>query len=483
MGGSSELPESSLRVFVAEPVGGDGYGGRIGSRLARFPRWRVALVVGALLFVLVGVLLLVGRDDDDGLRIVHGAPDAGFPLRGDGARDEAMIRDAADAWVRRARRDDEAWVDHGRRPDVTVLWAGRISGDTDGVVLAAEQQAAFLHRLRGRDYWQQSDAIVEDADDPVIVAGAEIVLARVGTPVNFRPSTPEGEGSPPLREDAGLWHRGGSSLPPGVLLVPDGLQTRFAERASDRPPVGVFTGVPQSPVVGRLPALRELSPALFRRLSTGPDATISTGAQRLGAAAASLGSRTGRDRPPQRPGALPMVDVVADRTLAPLGPVVVLSSTASLLGSSGSRRADLVAAAGGTMVTGGDAVATAIPLDGADSPLRGDAGPALGTAYVRAETYEREGPSSAADEEPSRVEGPFLLVAGDDAIARIEVRAGRRTVDVDPPVGLVPAPWAAAVGTREPTETDVAILGETANGTLVVPPVPEATVVPVRFED
>jgi len=459
----------------------DGYSSRIGSRLARTHRPRLALALGILLLVAAGVLLLVSRGGDDEVQIVNGAPETGFPLRGDGARDEAMIRSAADAWVRAARRDDERWAE-GDGPEVTVLWAGRVADDRDGVVLAANQRATFLHRLRGRDYWQRSAAVVEDDDDPMIVASSEAVLVRAGAESSFRPATPGGGGAPEVREDDGLWHRGGIALSMGTVLVPDGLQRRYDDRQTERPPVAVFTGA-EAGGSGRIPALRELSPTLFRRLSSGPDAAVSEGAQRLNAAASfPFDQDSDDDREPQRPDALPTLDVVADQQLPPLGPVVVLSSTNSSLGSGRSRRARLVAAAGGTMVAGGDAVAVAIPLDGAQSAWRGAAGPALGAAYVRRDTYPRDD-TRGADEEPTRVDGPFLLVAGDGRVARVEVRAGRRSVDIDGAVGLVPAPWAKEPGTRKASDTDVAVLGEEANGTLVVPSAPASTAVVVRFEE
>lgn len=446
-------------------------------------RTRIAIVAGvALVVILVLVVVLRGGDDED-LRIVRGAPDAGFPLRGAGAGDADAIRAAADAWVRKARRDGDDWADDTSL-EVTVLWAGPLERDTDGVVLVSDRSAAVLQRLRGRDYWQVDDAVTNDADDPVVVAGAGAVLVRQGTRSSFLPGEARGRRSAAVRQDDGLWHRGSTDLATGALLLPDGLRSALSSATPDLPPVGVF--LPGSVVAGgvRTPALRELSPRLLRRLSLDATDLSARGersgpalmsAQRLIAAAGAAGAvrREGAERP--RPRALPRIDLVAEEILPPLGPVVVLSASPSTLGArSDDRRPTLVAAAGGSTVAGRDDAVTAIPLGGsadgarAGDGLRADEGPALGAAYVRREVRDEDATSSTDEEEP-RVEGPFLLVAGDEDVAAVEVRAGRRTLRVPVPLGLVRADWLPSPGPRERTTVDVSILGRTGAGAAVVP--------------
>ncbi|MGX6449100.1 hypothetical protein ACVU7I_13695, partial [Patulibacter sp. S7RM1-6] len=69
----------------------------------RRPALRVA-VVAIVLLVLLVVAVVATSGGDDGPRIVRGAPDADFPLRGDAADDDGMIRAAVDAWRRHDTR-------------------------------------------------------------------------------------------------------------------------------------------------------------------------------------------------------------------------------------------------------------------------------------------------------------------------------------------------------------------------------------------
>ena len=88
------------------------------------------LLAGVLvvLVVLVVVLLAGGSSDDPELKVINGAAAAGFPLRGDLARDSAAIRAAADAWLAYdARKDGDSRVlDHDDDVDMRALWAGRL---------------------------------------------------------------------------------------------------------------------------------------------------------------------------------------------------------------------------------------------------------------------------------------------------------------------------------------------------------------------
>lgn len=448
-------------------------------------------VAAAVVLVLVVVALSTGSDDE--IEIVRGAPDRGFPLRGDLAGDETKIRAAVDAWARSERRDGGTFSGDGG-DGVTVLWAGRTEPGTDTIVLAAEFDAVILTRSDAGDddYWQPSDATIGSASDPVVVAGEDGVLTREGAPSSFRQAGPEGQGSPALRSTAGFWHRAGTSLPDGAVLLPRGLQTRTDPRPEG--PAAVFTGEGA--------AVRVLSPELLRRLDSGPESRQGPDALRLVAAARAAGAGE-RDWREQRgaddrytPQDAPELDLVADRRLEPVGPVLVLG-----VQDRGRDRRSLVAATGDRAIANGDDP-TAVRL-GASEPgreagagLRSPTGPAFGAAYLRtttgadddgaaggsaaggsgsgggAGTNESDDPASDESEGGASV---YLLIAGDAAITRIEVLTGRRTVRRDGPIALVPAPWRRLTDSSGgPRGADVAILGRTSNGSLVVPP-PVAT--------
>ncbi len=428
-------------------------------------RSRSSLVrFGLIAFALVGVAvvaIVVAGGGNDEPEIVRGAPDEGFPLRGDHADDDATIASAVDAWIRRERRGDERWA-RGDAPTVTALWAGRIAPDADGVVLAAEGRAAFLRRLHGRDHWQIAAGIVGEDRDPAIVAAGGAILVREGAEATFRQATPEGGGSPEIRTDDGLWHRGGSSLPEGALVLPDGIETRRA--TGERPPVAVFTA--------DRPTLRALTPVFAERMLSGPESAPSPEAQRLVAAARSSSAPGVRQDSSVAAERLPVLDVVGERTLAPFGPVLVLSSSAAADPGSRTARTTLVAAAGGSAVAGADG-ATAIPLRGATDARRAASGPAIGAAVVRLDADDDERSQDDApsrdDDTSARDETAYLLVAADDEVERIEVLSGRRSQTASPPVALLPAPWARSADDRRGPTNDVAVLGRTADGTLALP--------------
>lgn len=442
----------------------------------------VALAIAVVAVVLLLVVALVPNGSGDEITIVRGAPDRGFPLRGDLAGDETKIRAAVDAWARRERRDGGTFAGDGD-DGVTVLWAGRTEPGTDTIVLAAEFDAVILTRSDAGDddYWQPSDATIGSAEDPVVVAGEDGVLTREGAPNAFRRAGPEGRGGRPLRNTAGFWHRGGSSLPDGTVLLPRGLQTRSDPRPEE--PAAVFTGEGA--------AVRVLSPELLRRLDSGPEARRGPDALRLVAAARAAGTaeRDGRDQrgagDRYTPQDAPELDLVADRRLDPVGPVLVLG-----VQDRGRDRRSLVAASGDRAIANGDEptgfrVGASEPESGlqATAGLRARTGPAFGAAYVRVPAAGEDdddgssaggsgsggggGGSATAGSEDAM----YLLVAGDDEVARIEVLAGRRTVRRDGPVAVVPAPWTRGdPRDRDLRGADVAILGRTAGGALVVPP-------------
>lgn len=404
----------------------------------------VGAVVVALLAILTVVAIVMGGSDEDEISIVRGSPDAGFPLRGDRAGDDAMIRGAVGAWSRRQRRDGGVFAGD-RRGEVTVLWAGRTGAETDAVVLAADLDAAVVTRsgVGGPRSWRVVDASIGSAEDPIVVASENAVLTRADASAGFRRARPDGVGSPVVRETAGLWHQAGTGLPDGAVLLPRGLRSRVRSDRLD--PAAVFTG--------DVAAVRRLSTGLFRRLRSGSASREGPDALRLVAAArgAAADRDAGAGTAPGvgvRPGESPVLDLLSDRVLAPVGPVLILA-----VGTGREERRSLVAALGGEAVANGEDP-TAIRFgDGRPGGLRGRTGPAFGAAHVG-------GATSGGGASP-----PFLLVAGDDDVARIEVLVGRRTIRRPGPVALVPAPWARPGGST----TDVAVLGRTARGELVVP--------------
>jgi hypothetical protein len=411
------------------------------------PRILTGATAGVVLVVLVLVLiaLTTGGDDDD-LRIVRGAPTEGFPLRGDLAGDDALLRDAARAWQRRVERDGDRWR---KGDEVVALWAGR-AGDDDAVVLAASHDAVLVTRDRDREDEPMSvsrASTIGDAERPLLVAFQGAVLVRDGTDPVFRRAETEGAGSPEPRTDAGLLHRGlGTSLPAGALLFPDGVDPRLTR--GDELALVQFTG--------QQGGLRRVSPSLLRRLTSGEESRPGPAAQRLRAAAlAATPSGEGERSAPLEPFEAPRLDLAAERTLGPVGRVLVLRAAPAYGSGSRSRRPRVVAATGGSSVAGRDtAVAfglgTASPTGVGQAPL----GPALGATYVR---------------DPAGSTTPYLLVAGDRDVRRLQVLAGGRSFDAEAGLALVRATRARTEGSTITTAADVAVLGRTAGGRVVVP--------------
>ncbi len=112
----------------------------------RPPRgWLLGGLALAVVLV-VGVVLLVARSSDGPeLTVIDGAPGAGFPLRGDLARDRATIRAAAEAWLADDARedDDDQVLDYDEEVEIRALWAGRL-GDAKVVILANRERAALV---------------------------------------------------------------------------------------------------------------------------------------------------------------------------------------------------------------------------------------------------------------------------------------------------------------------------------------------------
>lgn len=424
-------------------------------------RRRIVLLVAAcaIALVVLVVVLASGSDDDDALKIVHGSPDAGFPLRGDLKGDDGFLHDAAAAWRRRVERDGDEWENGD---EVVALWEGELDAEDQVAVLAADGEAALVTRRPDRpDEPLQVDEArtIRTAEDPRIVAFDEAVLVASRAKPAFRPAETEGQGSPRLQEQEGLFHRGGTALPEGALLFPDGLDHEIP-RPSDRP-AALFTG--------REGAVRILSKELLERLTSGEESRAGAAAQRLRAAALAPGSDDDARRTTARfePYATPELALVADRPLDPIGRTLLLQVKPGIGGSGGSRRPRVVAATGGSSVAGVES-ATAVTLGGLgdeDDGARAPLGPAMGASYVRL---------------PGQRTDAYLLVAGDDEVRSIEVLAGNRRYAEDGPLALFPATWTRADASGFASAADVAVLGRTRNGRLVVPSPPAARAVTVK---
>ena len=88
-------------------------------------RWLLGGLALAVVLIVAVALLAGGSSDDPELTVTNGAAAAGFPLRGNLARDTAGIRAAADAWLAHdARADDDSRVlDHDDDVEMRALWA------------------------------------------------------------------------------------------------------------------------------------------------------------------------------------------------------------------------------------------------------------------------------------------------------------------------------------------------------------------------
>lgn len=410
-------------------------------------RPRLVLLLAAVVAVVVVLAVVLGSgSDEEEVRVVRGTSDGdGFPLRGDRADDDGLIRAAIAAWRTRATRGGATWAGD-RAGEVTVLWAGRTGRDHDTVVLAAGTGAAVLKRNRvaDPDVWGVVPAAIDSAEHPRVVASTAGVLVASGVRSEFRPSEAEATTGTAVRQTDGLWNREGEDVPAGAVVVPRGLSNVGSAAA-------VFTGGP--------PAVRRLSTDLLERLTRGPASRPGPAAQRIVTAARTAGTVPLDDRRAATVGVggartAPRLDLVSERSVAPFGPLLVLSVS----GESGIDRPYVVAAFGGSDAAGAtDARGARLGGFDRDDGLRSVDAPALGAAYVRA---------PGTDDDAA----PYLLVAGDTEVTGIEVLAGRRRQAIDGSAGAVRATWAEGPsgGPVNATE-DVAVLGRTSDGDVVLP--------------
>jgi hypothetical protein len=427
----------------------------------------LAAVLGALVVVLI--VLLVARSGDDGpeLRIVRGAPSAGFPLRGDLARDEGALRAAAAEWLEEDREEDDAvFSDRADELQVTALWAGRV-GDERAVILAHERTAALVtadHERDGEPLWGlRATRPIDDAEAPSIVPFERAILVADDAKGVFRPAERSGASA-----QDGLWRadgRSGLSSPgEGVLVLPDGLtHRRFA--SGKQPPAIVVTG--EDSVV------RTVDAQLANRLVRDPLSFDGPALQRFVAAArGSSGDDEGRrsrvlDGPAE-------VEIVHEGPLEGIGPTTVLSVGADE--ATGGVRPRVVAAVGGSSVANAEG-AERIGLHVEDQQLardglRASRGPAMGASYVRRMPAAPDGGTPGTDDgDAAAAPGPtLLLLAGDRSVRSFELLVGTRRITRPGPVAVVRAPWQSPDGSRRfDRTTDVVLFGRTAGGAVVRP--------------
>lgn len=398
--------------------------------------------VGVVVALLVIVLVVASGDDDgplDGIEFRDGAPDAGFPLRGNLAKDRELAREAARSWQRRATRDGDRWAgDEAGR--VVVLWAGRLSSDKVGVMLAADEDAVFMTRSdreagKDRPYWMTDEATLVSDDDPSVVAAEGGVLVRDGERPIVRPAEVFNQ---PRRItiDDGFVHREDLDLPGGVVLLPAGLG--FVKQ-----PVAALYGV----LASSTPTVAAISPALQQRWTSGPESRPGPAAQRLVDAARAAQGRSSKTGRSSLLMPLAELEFVAERSVPTYGPATLVSAD----NGDPRRRTQLAVAFGGSNIGNGPEPWTVrLKTDGSalQSPARTDIG--LGAAFIRRRSDER----------------PRLLVGATPEVREIRVLAGRRTLTVTAPVGVAETPWDRR---KDRSSADVVVEGRTGAGDVVAP--------------
>ncbi|HYH89769.1 MAG TPA: hypothetical protein VEX67_11080 [Solirubrobacteraceae bacterium] len=399
-----------------------------------------------VLVVLAVVVLARGSSDEPELKVINGAAAADFPLRGDLARDSAAIRAAADAWLAHdARADGDSRVlDHDDDVTMRALWAGRLRG-TKSVILAAGHHAAVVEvESDDASRVQTVSEQIREADDPGVVVFDQAVLVDTEADPVFKSALVRPDGVAPLD---GLWTTAGpnaaSSLPDGALVLRAGLRRSVSSRERTAP-AAIIVSNPSSiwlidaALEAKLvPGSRTFSPPAYQRLvaatTPGLDGEV---------------DRSGRHVDP------PELRLVQDRSLPVLGPTMVLTA------ESRKGRDRVLAAHGGSLVRG---------KDEAEPKGLGERGTDDGDA-----AYGEDGPAFAAaivgtPRQPNQDLSVF--VAGSSQIETIEVLTGRERVTRPGPVAVVPLPAATDLRAGEPARPrgDLAVLGRTRAGTLVVP--------------
>jgi len=395
--------------------------------------------------IAVIAVVVASSSDDDGptLRISH-SDEGGFPLRGGAKADDPMIEEAAEAWLADdAREGDDGVLDHDGEA-MRVLWAGRL-GDSETVVLAADRHAALLRRkldpkgafsVRGIDE-------IRNAQDPRIISFRAAVLVDDQAEPAFMPARVQENDVAP---HDGLWTAGGryaasELLPAGALAVRNGLRRYVGERS---PPATVVTGEQLSTWI--------VDDALLDKLMPGTTTFAPPAYQRFVAAVTPRTSTDGERRQWDRGGEPPELRLVQDRSLPVLGSTMVLTAEGS------AARDQMLAATGGSWTAGKDeAEPVNLSPPTSDDEAYGGDGPPLAAALV----------DRATDERPWRDLSVF--VAGGPEIDTIEVLSGRETVTRPGPVAVIPLPEATDGASDTRIRGDLAVIGRTAGGRVVVP--------------
>jgi hypothetical protein len=399
----------------------------------------------ALILVVAVVVFARGSSDDYELTVTNGADVAGFPLRGDLARDSTAIRAAAEGWLADDAREDEdnQVLDHDDDVELRALWAGRLHGRT-AVILAADRDAALLELGSGDEFDVKDVQPIRAADQPAVVTFDEAVLVDARADPVFMTAGARENDVGPLD---GLWtttgKHAGSGLPDGVLVLRGGM-LRFGSTRDRTGPVAV--------VVSDHSSVWLVDAALQAKLMPGTETFPPPAYQRFVAATsfAAVDGQTQWERsfhPPE-------VRLVQDRTLPVLGPTMVLTAERR------SGRDRMLAAHGGSTVAGKD---EAEPLDlGNDGNdgygARSSDGPAFAAALV----------DRATELLPDLA--PAVLVAGSAEIETIEVLTGRGRLTRRGPVAVITLPEVTGEpASKPPAYGDFAVLGRTRDGTVVVP--------------
>ena len=407
------------------------------------------LLAGVLVVLVVLVVVFIaGRSSDDPeLKVINGAAAADFPLRGELARDSAAIRAAADAWLAHdARADDDSRVlDHDDDVEMRALWAGRLRG-TKAVMLVAGHHAAVVEvESDDASSVQTVSEQIREADDPGVVVFDHAVLVGTEADPVFKSALVRPDDVAP---HDGLWTTAGpnaaSSLPDGALVLRAGLRRLSSKERT----------APAAVIVSNPASIWLIDAALEAKLVPGSRTFSPPAYQRLVAA-----TTPGLDGEIDRSGRLtdpPELRLVQDRSLPVLGPTMVLTA------ESRKGRDRVLAAHGGSLVRGKDeAEPKGLGERGTDDgdAAHGEDGPAFAAAIV----------DDGTPRQPNQDLSVF--VAGSSQIETIEVLTGRERVTRPGPVAVVPLPAATDLRAGEPARPrgDLAVLGRTRAGTLVVP--------------
>jgi hypothetical protein len=382
-------------------------------------RRTIVLTIAVTAAVILSVVLLTGGDGDGGEgKVVRGAPEHGFPLRGSLAEDDDAIEGAVARW-----RDKKGDPDD----DVTVLWAGH-AGDRDVVMLEGSDMVGEVTRS-GQLGWFVAGTRPSDPDDTSgmpVGAGHSVLLPMTGGPWRY--------------VDASRFHadltRQGDGLLSGNDLSPEGfvVSARDPAESADGGKV-LVTGVGA------------------RRLSTASLVALGDALADGGARAVWLAARSGQDavdegaeddngrRDLRRP--MPLTLVWTGRLPGRPHAAVVAQGqdfTESLaLGFgeiAGERDTNLDRREGQALLGFG--------AEGIDGSQRGSA--VVGGAYLDLDDV------------------PYLFLAG-TGVKTLHALVGDRALNRSAPAALIAATPLADAGTRP----DTVIFGRDARGRVIAP--------------